>query len=208
MTRIYTRTGDDGSTGLVSGERIAKNSPRVEAYGEVDELNSVLGVVRAEMLHLSIPLPNWAAPLYQALERVQQRLFDLGSALATPPSQRQAARATRIEKNDVHALEAWMDAMDADLTPLKQFILPGGGKVGAYLHLGRVVCRRAERRCISLQQTEQHALELHDVPFLNRLSDALFVAARYAAHHGNVPETLWEKKQAQQGFWVPKVNPA
>ncbi len=201
MTRIYTRTGDTGTTGLASGERVTKNSARVEAYGAVDELNCVLGVVRTEILSLGKSVPAWAMLLHHALERVQQRLFDLGSSLATPPTKGGTKYSTHIEPNDVQALEAWMDAMEVDLAPLTQFVLPGGGRVGAYLHLGRGVCRRAERRCVTLQQTHQNAVAPQDVPFLNRLSDALFVSARYAAHHSQNLETVWKQKQPMQGFW-------
>jgi cob(I)alamin adenosyltransferase len=167
--KIYTKTGDQGETGLFGGPRVRKDTPRIEAYGTVDELNSVLGVVRS-MLE--------PGEIDRLLERIQNELFSLGAQLATPhPTTHQT---DLIGSAQISALEAAIDQFQAGLEPLKQFILPGGTPAAAQLHLARTVCRRAERRLITLvfESAEPIASEL--VVYLNRLSDLLFVLAREA----------------------------
>lgn len=178
--KIYTRTGDTGSTALVGGSRVSKASARLEAYGTVDELNSHLGL----LLALDIP-----APLSETLTTVQNRLFDLGAYLATPPEKE--TPASRLQALDIMAsdLEKAIDAMDADLQPLSCFILPGGAITGATANVARAVCRRAERRVIALGNTDPVAPQA--IRLLNRLSDYLFTAARYLNHLASRPETPW-----------------
>ncbi len=176
LSKIYTRTGDDGTTGLGDGQRIPKDHVRVEAYGTVDELNSTLGVVLA-----GDGLPT---EIRDCLIRVQHRLFDLGGELCLPGH-------TAIDDGQVAALEQTLDAFNRDLPPLKDFILPGGSLAAASCHVARAVCRRAERRCWTLSQTE--AVNAHSLKYLNRLSDLLFVIARYLNRMENRPEPLWQK---------------
>jgi len=176
LTKIYTRTGDAGTTGLGTGERVAKDHLRVEAYGTVDELNSAIGVM------LAIPeLPDEAR---SCLTRVQHRLFDLGGELCLPGN-------TVIDAAAVSALEQHLDTFNADLPPLKDFILPGGTAAAAACHVARVVCRRAERRCWTLAGKEpvnEFALQ-----YLNRLSDLLFVLARVCNRAAGCDEPVWQK---------------
>jgi cob(I)alamin adenosyltransferase len=174
LNKIYTRTGDAGRTRLVSGETVTKADPRVEAYGAVDELNSVLGLARLETAG--------DATLDAILARVQNDLFDLGADLATPDA---VAGALRIVDGQVERLEHEIDLLNADLAPLNSFILPGGSRAAAMLHLARTVCRRAERRGVALATALADA-DPDALPhgpalrYLNRLSDLLFVAARFA----------------------------
>jgi len=184
--RIYTRTGDGGETHLFGGERVPKADPRVEAYGTVDELNSVLGLVRAN-------LP--ADPeLHRVLTAVQKALFAVGAELATarPEDPRLASHVPRVGAADVEALERFIDRMEADLEPLRTFVLPGGTEAGALLHVARAVCRRAERRVVALAR--QAAVNPEVLRYLNRLSDLLFVAARWVNHQAGVPESPWEPR--------------
>ncbi len=175
LNKIYTRTGDDGSTGLVDGSRVAKHALRVAAYGTVDEANAVLGLAR---LHS-------AGDDDAMLSRIQNELFDLGADLATPDG---IAGALRIVASQVSRLESEIDAMNADLAPLASFILPGGGALSAHLHLARTVVRRAER--IAVEAAGAEAINPHAIAYLNRLSDHLFVMARaVAANHGG--DVLW-----------------
>lgn len=185
ITKVYTRTGDEGLTGLVGGTRVSKASPRVEAYGTVDELLSFLGLA-AEALRDS-PREELTELRGQIL-RVQNELFDLGSRLATPE---EVARDTSpaVTAEDVSRLEAELDAMNESLPELRSFVLPGGGEASARLHVARTVCRRAERSVLRL--AEESAVEGQTIPYLNRLSDWLFVAARFAAKVHGVEETLW-----------------
>lgn len=176
--KIYTRGGDTGETSLFGGERVRKNTPRVAAYGEVDELNSVLGVARAAVTH-----PDLRAKL----ETVQSSLFDLGGELATPGARAKAG--PRVGERDVTELETWIDALETELEPLRNFILPGGAPAAALLHLGRTVCRRAERAVISL--AEREPVESLLIRYLNRLSDFLFVLARVVNHRAGVAEPQW-----------------
>jgi len=178
--KIYTRTGDDGTTGLFGGGRVPKSHPRIAAYGTVDELNSWLGLVRAHLL----PEEN---ELDALLQRLQGMLFDTGADLATPLDSR--ARTVRIESRHVAAIEQEIDRLEAQLPPLKTFILPGGAPAAAMLHVARTVCRRAERHVVEAMQ--QEALNPEVLRFLNRLSDLLFVLARWVNHRRRVAETPW-----------------
>jgi cob(I)alamin adenosyltransferase len=187
LNRIYTKAGDGGQTRLVGGQMVAKNSPRIEAYGTVDELMSCLGLARAA---LEAPeAPAGAAHLAGILRRIQNELFNLGSDLATLPEDRHPKQPV-IEPRHVVALEREMDAWIADLPELRSFVLPGGGWVAAHLHLARTVCRRAERLAVALGAVEPLGVEV--LPYLNRLSDALFVMSRHAARLYGEPEPLWE----------------
>jgi cob(I)alamin adenosyltransferase len=180
--KIYTKTGDRGETGLFGGPRISKDAPRIEAYGTVDELNSVLGIVRAQPIERDIDA---------LLRQIQNELFDLGAQLATPDPA--AHHTSMIGPAQIAALEATIDRFEERLDPLKQFILPGGIPAAAQLHFARTVCRRAERRLITLvhQPTESIADEL--VIYLNRLSDLLFVLARAVNHAAGCSDVPWQK---------------
>jgi cob(I)alamin adenosyltransferase len=173
LSKIYTRTGDDGTTGLGDGTRVPKDHLRVEAYGTVDELNSALGVVLANHLPEDVRA---------ALAPIQHELFDLGGELCIPGRIVLAAR-------HVARLEQVLDAFNADLPPLKEFILPGGAEDAALLHLARTICRRAERHTVALARTE--TINPYSVEYLNRLSDLLFVAARYVNARAAGSEVLW-----------------
>ena len=192
LTRIYTRTGDKGTTRLVGGQSLAKDDIRIEAYGTVDELNATIGMVRAANLAEATLPESHRADLDQWLHEVQQRLFDVGSDLATYIQDRWEGQPL-IEAPHIEALERHIDGMNESLPPLKSFVLPGGGVISANLHLARTVCRRAERRVITLRETEGEAeVGQFVIPYLNRLSDALFVASRWVAQQANESETLWE----------------
>lgn len=175
--KIYTRTGDTGQTGLFGGQRVAKDAVRVHAYGTVDECNAVLGLVRTAELH---------SELDALLVTVQNQLFVVGSDLATPG---ESAYIPRIGPDEIRFLEEAIDGMEAELEPLRQFILPGGVAAAAHLHLARTVCRRAERWVVSLAQEEE--LNPHVLVYLNRLSDFLFVAARAANAQAGSPDIPW-----------------
>lgn len=185
ITKVYTKTGDAGMTRLAGGQLVKKISPRIEAYGSVDELNAQLGMVAESLRDGEGKLGN----LRKKILRIQHHLFDLGSQLAVLPEDRRVNTPV-IRENDVTALEAEIDEMNHALPPLTSFILPGGGETAARLHVARTVCRRAERDIIRL--AEKESLDGTEIPFINRLSDWLFVAARYVAHIENVPETLWQ----------------
>ncbi len=182
LSKIVTRTGDDGTTGLGDGQRLAKNSRRVEAMGSVDETNSLLGLVCAE-LDLSHAESRQMA---EALQKMQNDLFDLGGELAMPGFQ-------LISDNHIERLENWVEEFNADLPPLKNFILPGGSKAASYCHLARSVCRRAERVVVGLGHEDAINQELQR--YLNRLSDLLFVFARRIARLNGGEEILWEKTE-------------
>ena len=186
LNRIYTRTGDDGSTGLANGERRAKCDSRVEAYGDIDETNSFIGLAR---------LSTAASPeLDSMLARIQNDLFDLGADLATPPSDKPLGyEPLRIIGAQVIRLEQEIDALNARLTPLKSFILPGGSSAAAALHLARAVSRRAERRMVALAM-QGEGVSAQALQFVNRLSDFLFVAARIANNDG-ASDILWRPGQ-------------
>ena len=181
MNKIYTRTGDDGETGLFGGGRVPKSSPRVAAYGTVDELNAVLGWVTARLDDEQIA---------QRLTTIQRDLFTLGAHLATPPAARSMDHLPPLPQGRSAEFEGWMDAVDEELEPLKTFILPGGSEAGAVLHLARTVCRRAERMVVALASTEP--IDPSVTVYLNRLSDLLFVWARLVNHRAGVPETAWK----------------
>jgi cob(I)alamin adenosyltransferase len=179
--KIYTRTGDTGGTALFGGARVSKADPRVAAYGEVDELNACLGAVRSQG-----ELPAETADL---LEQIQKDLFAIGARLADP-SASIAERVTKaaVADADVRRLEGWIDRFEAELPPLRRFILPGGSRAGALLHLSRTVCRRAERSIVGLGADR---IDPHLLAYVNRLSDLLFVLARAVNHRSGHPEVEW-----------------
>lgn len=189
LNRIYTKTGDDGSTGLASGPRRRKHDLRVEAYGTVDETNAALGVVR---------LAGLPAELDVILARIQNDLFDLGADLATPPESTVTEApdtALRITPGQVTRLEGDIDHLNADLAPLRSFVLPGGTPAAAHLHVARTICRRAERLIVALADSPEEIVSGDAVMYMNRLSDLLFVAARHVNHQG-----------AGDVLWVPGQN--
>lgn len=183
LNRIYTRAGDGGLTRLATGEPVAKASPRVQAYGEVDETNACIGLCR---LHTA------GDPEMDAmLARIQNELFDLGADLATPPEPKPEWEVLRVTAAQVARLEAEIDAMNAALEPLNSFVLPGGSALAAHLHLARTVCRRAERRVSALATDPAQTISPESLKYLNRLSDHLFVASRHAnANAGG--DVLWK----------------
>ena len=191
ITKVYTRTGDKGKTRLAGGQQVWKDSLRVEAYGDVDELNSTIGVVRAFNAEFVGNYPA-ADRLEDELRWVQNKLFDVGGLLATAPGQTFKNMPT-VTAGDVTRLEKLIDSCQKDLLPLKEFILPGGGKISSLLHQARTICRRAERLCVRLGREE--SLNPALVRFLNRLSDALFVLARWMAKQKDEPEFLWQRNQ-------------
>jgi len=175
LSKIYTRTGDSGETGLGDGSRVSKDNPRVEAIGAVDELNSCVGLLLAEQL---------AQDLRELLTEAQHDLFELGGELSIPGH-------SRIQAQDVERLERALDRYNQELAPLKEFILPGGSRAGALCHLARTVCRRAERRVVTL--ASQQTLSEHCVRYLNRLSDLLFVLSRVINRRDGRDDVLWRK---------------
>jgi len=179
LSKIYTRTGDQGSTGLGDGTRVEKDNIRVEAYGSVDELNSVIGVLLSN---------DMSEPIHRKLEEIQHDLFDLGGELCIPGH-------SMIKSGQVDALESYLDELNEDLPPLKDFILPGGGPGAAACHLARSVCRRAERNVVTLARSETVSAE--SLAYLNRLSDLLFVMARVLARAEGGSEVLWDRKRFQ-----------
>jgi cob(I)alamin adenosyltransferase len=187
ITRVYTRTGDKGTTGLADGSRVPKTSPRLESYGTIDELNAILGLCRT---HLGGLEPARAQRLDGLLEAIQNDLFNLGADLATPLGGRWQGMLL-VGGDDVSALEKHIDACQEELAPLQEFVLPGGSALNGYLHLARTVCRRAERRSVQLQDVED--INPYGVPYLNRLSDLLFVLSRWVLVGTGVPEVTWSK---------------
>jgi cob(I)alamin adenosyltransferase len=188
INRVYTRGGDKGETSLVGGQRIAKDSIRIESYGTVDELNAILGVVRISNRDLPGGSSEDREKLDAILFRLQNELFNLGSDLATLPGDRHPKQPV-VETHHVAFLEATIDELNAGLPELTSFVLPGGGLVGAHLHQARTVCRRAERLVTTLGRHE--AIGDQCLVYLNRLSDLLFVLSRWAAKVRSEPETLW-----------------
>lgn len=176
LSKIYTRTGDSGTTGLGDGSRVEKDHMRIEAFGSVDELNSAIGLVRAELL---------PEGLDQQLSAIQHRLFDLGGELSVPDY-------LIIGQGEVGELEQWLDKHNAELPMLKDFILPAGGRATAHCHLARTICRRAERRVYTLSKEEK--VNSSSIAYLNRLSDLLFVIARVLARFERGEEVLWQPK--------------
>lgn len=183
ITRVYTRTGDNGTTGLGGGQRVPKDSLRIETYGTVDELSSAIG------LAVALGLPD---DLVAVLRRVQNELFHLGSDLCVLEEDKARLPVPTVEARHVAALEADMDRLQETLAPLENFILPGGTSGAAALHLARTVCRRAERLAVALARTE--AVGPQVVPYLNRLSDCLFVMARAANARAGVADPLWDSR--------------
>ena len=198
-TRLYTRTGDDGTTGLVGGERVAKHSLRIETYGTVDELSSVVGLARAALappaLDPATPAADVAGEIDRWLRWTQDVLFNLGSELATLPGARTAMPV--VTANDAAALERAIDRAQAAVEPLSQFIHPGGSPPGASLHHARTVARRAERLLVALAERELVSGEARR--YLNRLSDALFAWARWINHALGRAEHTWDPKSSPPG---------
>jgi cob(I)alamin adenosyltransferase len=184
ITKVYTRTGDDGTTGLGSGKRVSKSSERIAAYGTVDELNSQIGVALAGGV---------VAEVEAALREIQNELFHLGSDLCVPEQDKASTPVPRIEERHVEALERLMDALSGELPPLENFVLPGGSPGAAALHVARTICRRAERSLVALASRE--AIGRHTIQYVNRLSDALFVMARYENRRRGVPDVLWDSRK-------------
>jgi cob(I)alamin adenosyltransferase len=189
ITRVYTRTGDQGETGLVGGKRVAKDSPRIEAYGTIDELNSIVGLARTFNAE-DISRGEARRSLDIVLSDLQQELFDLGSELATPADFFKPGMA-RMGAPQIENLERLIDQCQKSLEPLNSFVLPGGGRVGAYLHQCRTVCRRAERQILRLSRVE----ELSEWPliYVNRLSDLFFVLSRWINKESGAEEYLWQR---------------
>jgi cob(I)alamin adenosyltransferase len=184
ITKVYTRTGDDGTTGLGAGGRVAKDSPRIEAYGTVDELNSQIGLVLATGVNETI------AP---ALASIQNDLFHLGSDLCVLEEEKERRPVPSIEERHVTGLERLMDRLSEELAPLENFALPGGAPGAAQLQVARTVCRRAERLVVALARRE--SVGPHTVRYLNRLSDALFVMARHENNRRGIPDVLWNSRK-------------
>jgi cob(I)alamin adenosyltransferase len=185
ITKVYTKTGDKGKTRLAGGQLVWKDSLRVEAYGSVDELNAAIGSVYAMREETSA-----RDSLQGELRWVQNKLFDIGGLLATAPGQ-SFTNMPQITSADTARLERLIDRCQLDLAPLKEFILPGGGTIGSQLHMARTICRRAERRCVSLMRKEPVTASI--VVFLNRLSDTLFVLARWVAKEQGRTEVCWKR---------------
>ena len=190
LTRIYTRTGDKGLTALVGGKRVAKESGRLEAYGTIDELNSIVGIVRTYLSDYRRKFGDDFEWYSEMLRRIQNELFDVGSELATPDDAEYEGMH-RMGEGEVKQLEQEMDRMQKALQPLNSFTLPGGGVLNAFLHQARTVCRRAERVCWVLRREEP----LNDrlMAYVNRLSDHLFVQSRWVATRLDEPEYLWDR---------------
>ena len=192
LNRIYTKGGDKGETGLAGGQRVPKDSARIEAYGTVDELNAFIGlacVTCAEETAGALRLGK----LVDILHRVQHELFNLGSQLSTLPKDLHPLQA-RITSVEIEQLEREIDAMNEELPPLRSFVLPGGARLNAELHAARTICRRAERLTVALARLEETPPDA--VRYLNRLSDALFVWSRWASHVLGVAEVLWDPNRA------------
>lgn len=189
LNRIYTRTGDLGQTHLAGGQRVSKDAPRIACYGTVDELNAFVGMA-------AISASESVPALVPILRRVQHELFNLGSILATQPEDVHPKQA-RITAAEIRQLEIEIDRANADLAPLRSFVLPGGTRLNTELHACRTICRRAERWAVTLAHEEPIPPET--IRYLNRLSDALFVWSRWVNHLLGVPEVLWEPNQAASG---------
>jgi cob(I)alamin adenosyltransferase len=184
--KLYTRSGDDGSTGLFGGRRVGKDHPRVEAYGCVDELNAAIGLAASACD--GGPATRWR----DALSRLQARLFDLGADLATPPGSPHEDRVRRIDGGDVEEMEKLIDELEEGNEPLRTFVLPGGSELAARLHFARTVCRRAERAMVALGRTEK--LTPASIAFVNRVGDMLFAMARRANRAAGIPDVPWQRE--------------
>lgn len=183
LTKIYTRTGDDGTTALGTTKRVSKDDPRIAAYGTVDEVNALIGLALAQDLH---------PKLAKALATIQNQLFHLGSGLAFPADEVKKVEVPKIEARHIEYLEALIDELNAELEPLENFVLPGGAEAAAVLHVARTVCRRAERILVTL--SKQETVSPDSLKYLNRLSDALFVMARYENKQKGTEETVWDTR--------------
>jgi len=190
IDRVFTRSGDDGETSLALGGRVGKDSQRVEAYGTIDELNCAIGAAREELRSLPAGAEAIRDELDPLIVRVQRSLFDLGAYLATAPD-RYKEGMPAPHAGDIRLLETEIDRWGKELPPLNSFVLPGGSRLAAALHISRAVCRRAEREVVRLHRAEP--LSQPAIPYLNRLSDWLFVAARRASKAMGAPETLWKE---------------
>ena len=188
LTRIYTKTGDRGETGLAGGVRVPKDSERIEAYGTVDELNSIVGIVRS--FFKEIPNRELFQKIDPRLSKIQNILFTVGADLATAPGKTYPNQVF-VQEKQVTELEGWSDEWQTDLKPLPEFILPGGGKIASFLHQARTVSRRAERLVVRLSRKEEVRPEV--IRYLNRLSDAFFVLSRWLAQKLGEEETLWDR---------------
>ena len=201
ITRVYTRTGDKGTTGLADGSRVAKNSLRLETYGTLDELNSVVGICRQFLSDLPAEktqcLDLWC-------EAFQNDLFNLGGDLATPIAARWPQMIV-LNNEDVTQLERIIDQCQEELSPLREFVLPGGTRINSFLHLARTVCRRAERLAVTLQGAEE--INLFAVPYLNRLSDLFFVLSRWVQVHSGQPEVTWAKEKGVRALQFKAPQP-
>ncbi len=189
MSKIYTKTGDKGKTSLIGGAKVPKSDARIEAYGTVDELNAYIGLV-SDLLNAGEKAPT------ELLKEIQDRLFTVGSALACDPDKEPKLKVPDLKESDIALLEQTIDEMNAQMPPLKYFILPGGHPAVSTAHIARTVCRRAERNAVRLQETGAF-VEPMVIKYLNRLSDYLFVLARFTAFEWNLPEITWR----------PRVNP-
>tara|TARA_B100000686_G_scaffold354573_1_gene465524 strand:- start:6787 stop:7413 length:627 start_codon:yes stop_codon:yes gene_type:complete len=194
IDKVYTKGGDQGETSLGGGGRVSKDNLRIEAFGTVDELNSILGMVRC--VNLNKPLSNRRDKLDLILNNIQQKLFDLGSELATKPNKESNML---INEENVIWIETIVDAMNEELHPLNSFVLSGAGELGSYLHYARTVCRRAERRVVALNQKDKIGKWI--LPYINRLSDALFVFSRWTVLSLDEKEILWEPGKTDPKNW-------
>lgn len=190
--KLYTGSGDDGTTGLFSGQRVSKDHPRVEAYGTVDELNAAVGLAGAacesdNTLH---------ARFLEIFAQLQSRLFDIGADLATPPGGKHESKVLRISDAEVHEVESWIDEIDAGNKPMKRFVMPGGTELAARLHIARTVCRRTERTMISLTHSEP--VGDGSITYVNRVSDLLFAMARRANREAGVADVPWKPAKRQR----------
>jgi len=183
INKIYTRKGDDGSTGLVGGERVAKDSQRVDAYGELDELNSIVGLAR------TLAEKHERQRILTRLVRLQNEVFDLGSELASPPGSEWKGMI-KATPEQAAKLERWIDDFNHQLPELKSFVLPGGTELNSALHMARTVCRRVERKVLALSRNEEVSRDI--LIYLNRLSDLFFSMARFESFEAGTPEYLWE----------------
>ena len=181
IMKIYTKTGDDGSTGLFGGPRVAKDDLRIESYGTVDELNSLIGIVHSK---------TSCEQIEQILNEIRRDLFSVGATLASPDPEKMGTQL--ITQENISAIEKSIDQLETKLPPLTSFILPGGSETAAFLHQARTVCRRAERRVVTLAGSVPISDSL--IKYLNRLSDLLFVLARFANHEAGIPDIPWQKK--------------
>ena len=186
-TKLYTGSGDDGTTGLFGPQRVHKDHPQVEACGAVDEVNALIGMAAAACEATD----EAGAEILRVLKDLQSRLFDLGADLATPPGPKHEQKIKRITARDVSEIEAWIDSIEAGNEPLSDFVLPGGAEPAARLHLARTVCRRAERRLVNFGRSGP--LNKHALIYMNRLSDLLFAMARRWNRHTGVAEVLWKQ---------------